>query len=96
MIFIGVKRKNMECGILLRDFVKNMDELLSNCRNDKLTTILSAPHDVVLKLIDTMVKTSNSHATSVAHFGVLRSFIPALRLARASRASPSAGFPVRN
>ena len=66
MVTIGIEIQDLECRVLLDRFIEYMLQILFNRRNDELPSILGAPDDMILKLVDTVIEASNSHDPSVA------------------------------
>ena len=67
VITVGVDQEEMECGVFLDGGIQTVEELLLDGGDDEFPSVLGAPDDVILQLVNTVIEASNSHATSLAH-----------------------------
>ena len=96
MVFVGVECFDPERRIFLHRGKEDLFELLEHVLLQELSSVLSAPDDVVLVLICTVVEVLNPHETSVSpeRETCKVPFTPALRrLPTFGDARLRAGFP---
>ena len=51
VVTICIDSEDMECRVLLDDFIHAVSYILFDYRNDEFTSILGAPDNVILKLV---------------------------------------------